>query len=192
MATYNVNNQDNKDRMRLWVDGVEGGVITWGSPGLNYGIGVTYGSSGVIDSNFMTTNIDIKDTLANITLGNSYEGTGNAMARMDNVRFSLRDRQPSVVAGQSLDLNYQSNLEAASPVIEDTLTTAIYDFDKNVVETEFLSNLLSRSTHLSSFDVNVVDSFDVIMNNAIAMTLIESLIGRIKPAHTRAYVNFVE
>jgi hypothetical protein len=192
MATYNVNNQDNKDRMRLWVDGVEGGVITWGSPGLIYGTGVVYGSSGVLGSNFLTTNIDIVDTLATITIGNNYSGTGNAMARMDNIRFSLADRQPSVVAGQSLDLNYQSNLEVASPVTDDAITTAIYDFDKNITETQFLSNLLSRSTHLSSFDVDVSDSFDVIMNNAIAAALIESLIGRIKPAHARAYVNFIK
>ena len=192
MATYNVNNPDNKDRMRLWVDGVEGGVITWGTPGLHYGIGVTYGSSGVIGSNFLTTNIDLRDTLSTITIGNNYDGTGNAMTRMDNLRFSFTDRQPPIVAGQSLDLNYQSNLEMASPVIEDILTTALYDFDKNEVETEHLSNLLSRSTHLFNFDVDVIDSLDVIMNNDMASALIESLINRIKPAHARAYIRFLE
>jgi hypothetical protein len=111
---------------------------------------------------------------------------------MDNVRFSLIDRQPSVIAGQSIDLNYQDNLELVSPVISDTSTTAIYNFDKNVTETEFLSNLLSRSSHLFNFDVNVIDSFDIISNNTIAMTLIESLIGRIKPAHTAANIRFLE
>jgi len=191
MATYNVNNQDNKDRMRLWVDGVEGGVITWGTPGLIYGIGITYGSAGVIGSNFLTTNIDIKDSLANITLGNNYNGTGNAMARMDNLRFSLRDRQPPVVAGNSLDINYQSDLEAASPVIEDVLTTAIFDFDKNVTETEFLSNLLSRSTHLFNFNIDVIDSFDVISNDEFIKSLIRNLINRVKPAHTGSHVNFL-
>lgn len=192
MATYNVNNQDNKDRMRLWVDGVEGGVIAWGTPGLQYGIGITYGSSGVLGSNFLTTNIDLMDTLSTITIGDNYDGTGNAMARMDNIRFSFTDRQTPVVAGKSLDLNYQSNLEMASPVIEDPLTTAVFDFDKNAVETEYLSNLLSRSTYLFNFDVNVIDSLDVIMNSDMASALIESLINRIKPAHTRAYVSFLE
>jgi hypothetical protein len=192
MATYNVNNQDNRDRMRLWVDGVEGGVVTWGSPGLTYGIGITYGSAGVLGSNFLTTNIDIVDTLSNITLGNNYDGTGNAMIRMDNLRLSFQDRQPSVVAGQSLDLNYQSDLESASPVVEDTITTIVLDFDKNVEETEYLSNLLSRSTHLFNFDVNVFDSFDIISNNDTAKSLIKNIINRIKPAHTGASVNFLE
>lgn len=191
-ATYNVNNQDNKDRMRLWVDGVEGGVVTWGSPGLNYGIGITYGSAGVLSSNFLTTNIDIRDTLSDIFVGNNYNGTGNAMIRLDNLRFSLQDRAPSVVAGQSLDLNYQENREAALPVIEDTLTTAIYDFDKVTEKTEALSNLLSRSTHLFNFDVNVIDSFDRVIGNSQAVSLIRNLINRIKPAHTRSSIKFTE
>ncbi len=190
-ATYNVNNKDNRDRMRLWVDGAEGGVLRWGSPGLLYGIGSTYGSLTISNTSLLTSNIDISDTLADIIIGNNYSGTAPAMARIDNLRFSYIERPVTMVAGVSVDLDYQANTDVASPVIEDVYTTALFNFDKSPTETEQLSNLLSSSTHLFNFDVNVIDSFDRVIGNDRAESLIRNLLNRIKPAHTGVHVEFV-
>lgn len=194
MATWDLNNIDNQDRIRLFIDGVESGTITYGTPGLLYGIGIIYGSVAVggLDSDFLTADINLTDTFADIVVGNSFDGRYPAKARMDNLRFSTIAREPATVAGVAVDLNYIANLEAALPVIEDDFTSAIYDFDKEIVETEFLANLLRRTTPLFTFDVDVIDSFRKIDGNERARDLIESLINRIKPAHSSAFVRFLE
>jgi hypothetical protein len=194
MATWDLNNLDNHDRMRLFVDGVEGGTVLYGTPGLKYGVGVLYGSSavGTLAANFLTTNIDVVDTFGEVNIGNSFDGAGPCKARIDNLRFSNIVRAPAVVAGVSVDLNFSANLEAASPVIEDNYTTKLFNYDRDAEETLFLSNLLSETTPLFLFDVEVVDAFRKIKGNDRARKLISDIIGRIKPAHTQAYVTFTE
>lgn len=193
MVTWDLNNLDGEDRIRLFVDGVEGGTITYGTPGLLYGIGIVYGSApvGSLGARFLTTNIDFTDTIGDIVVGNSFDRANPGRVRMDNLRFSNIVRQPATVAGTPIDLNFNANREAVLPVIEDGPTTAIYDFDREIQETKYLSNLYREETPLFNFELEVVDSFNRITDNQRAQDLISSLIGRIKPAHTGAFVSFV-
>lgn len=192
MATWDLNNIDNRDRIRLFVDGVQGGTVMYGSPGFLYGIGILYGQSlaGTQDADLLTTNIDMTDTFPQVTIGNQFSIGHACMARIDNIRFSSVVREPSQAAGVPVDLNYNANLESVWPVQEDNETTGIFDYEEEAAETEFLSNLYDEATPLFSFDVDVIDSFDIINGNEQTQELIRAILGRLKPAHTKANVRF--
>ena len=81
--------------------------------------------------------------------------------------------------------------KAVLPVVEDNNTTAVFDFDRNAQETLFLANLLDKFTPLFLFDVEVLDEFGRIEGNQRVQDLITALIERIKPAHTRSFVEFI-
>lgn len=194
MATWDLNNADNQDRIRLFVDGQEGGTIVYGTPGLLYGAGTVYGSAavGTLSADFLTTDINLLDEFSEITVGNSFDQANPGKCRMDNVRFSNIVRTPATVSGSAIDLNYSLNLSAILPVVEDANTTALYDFNKEIAETEFLSNLLAEATPLFLFDVDIVDSFGRITDNQRAQDLLQSIIERLKPAHTNSFIRFLE
>jgi hypothetical protein len=193
MATWKTNSTEGTDRMRLFVDGVEGGSILWGTPGLLYGSGIIYGSAavGTAGSNALVANIDLEDTFADIHIGNSFDNQNTAAAKLDNLRFSNTIREPSLVAEQHVDLNFNTNREAVFPVVEDNFTTALLDFDRELEETEWLSNLFSKHTPLFLFDVEVDDSFRRLTDQR-SRDLLESIIGRMKPSHTNLFVKFLQ
>jgi hypothetical protein len=193
MATWTTNSLDGTDRMRLFVDGVEGGTILWGTPGLLYGDGSIYGEAavGTAGSNALVANIDLEDTFAEIHIGNSFDQRNSAAAKIDNLRFSNTVREPSIVAEMAVDLNFNSNRDAVFPVVEDNFTTALVDLDRSIEETVLLRNLLSKFTPLFLFDVEVDDSFRRLIDQR-SRDLIERVIGRMKPSHTRLFVKFLQ
>jgi hypothetical protein len=194
MATWTTNSTNNKDRMRLFVDGVEGGSITYGTPGLLYGSGIVYGSAaiGTINADFLTTDINLTDTFGEIIIGSSFDRIASGSCRIDNLRFSSVARSPSLIGSTAVDLNYNANLEAVSPVIDDNLTTGIFDFDMTMEETEFLATLLSKYTSQYQLDVIVDDSFRRIVDSPEYKDLLVKIIKRLKPAHTNLFVKFLQ
>lgn len=194
MATWRTNTIDNKDRMRLFIDGIESGTITYGTPGLLYGSGVVYGAAAVgsLSADFITSDINLTDTFGQVHIGNSFDGNSSSKAKIDNLRFSNAIRRPSRVSGVDIDLNYNANRDAVLPVVEDNTTTALFDFNRVVEETEFLSNLLSKFTPLFLFDIEVDDSFRRIIDSPLAKSLLEQIINRMKPAHTNVFVKFLQ
>lgn len=194
MATWRTNTTDNRDRMRMFIDGVESGTITYGTPGLLYGSGVVYGAAAVgsMAADFLLADINLTDTFGEIYIGNSFDYANPSKSKMDNLRFSNIIREPAIVSGVGVDLNYNVNLQAVLPVVEDNLTTALYNFDREVEETEFLSNLLSKFTPLYLFDVEVDDSFRRLETNDIAKDLLRQIIDRMKPAHANVFVKFLQ
>lgn len=194
MATLKANTIDGTDRMRLFIDGVESGTITYGTPGLLYGSGVIYGSSAVgsLASDFLTSNIDLTDTFGEIYIGNSFDGQNPSKSKIDNLRISNEVRAPSVVSGSAVDLNFNSNRDAVAPVVEDGITTALYNFNSEAQETEFLSNLIGDSTSLFQFDVEIDDSFRRVLQNPLAKSLLEQIIRRMKPAHANVLIKYLQ
>lgn len=193
-ASWKANSLDGKDRMRLFIDGVESGTITYGTPGLLWGSGIVYGQAaiGSLSSQFLAANIDLTDTFGDIVIGNSFNKLNPAKAKMDNLRFSSIAREPSVVANNNVDLNYNSNTSAALPVIEDVSTTALYNFDRTMEETEFLSNLLDENTPLYLFDVLIDDGFRRLAGNDRAKNLLITLIKRMKPSHANVFIKYLQ
>lgn len=193
VATWKTNTVNNVDRMRLFIDGAERGTITWGTPGLLYGAGVIYGSAAVgsAGSNALVANIDLTDTFGDIHIGNSFDNENPAMVKLDNLRFSNIVREPSVVAGSAIDINYNSNVDTVLPVVEDNFTTAIYDFNRATETTKLLSNLYSKYTPLFRVDVNVDDSFERLDKQRFR-DLLERVLGRMKPSHAKLFVKFIQ
>lgn len=194
MATWNINTINNTDKMRLFVDGVEGGTVLYGTPGLLFGNGSIVSSApvGTSAAAGLLSDITSTDTFGQVHIGNGFDGNGKSKIKIDNLRFSNDVRHPARVAMTDIDLNYNSNNSAAIPVVEDNITTAIFDFNRQVEQTEFLSNLLSKFSPLFQFDVEVDDSFRRIIDNPLAKSLLEQIIRRMKPAHTNVFVKFLQ
>jgi hypothetical protein len=192
MATWHTNSFSGEDQMRLFVDGVEGGTMLWGSPGFIWGAGLVWGSAlvGTAGSNTLADNIDLEDTFAELYIGNSIRGTNPAAARFDNIRFSNIERQPVLVGSSAIDLNYNSNLDTVLPIVEDNFTTLLLDFDRELDESYFLANLYSENTPLTTFIVNIDDSFRVLSQDKYRELLIK-LIERMKPSHTKLIAQYI-
>jgi hypothetical protein len=199
---WDLNNTDNQDRMIMMVDGSETGVIRYGT-GLIYGTNVLYGQSTVWGSANVGTSvarniladINLLDNFNTIHVGADFTGQFTALARMDNIRFSntlrniiyLGGTGPGSLLGK--DLLYTSNVNAAQPVISDTLTSLLLDFDTPQTEVEYLAVVRNAASGIFDFYVDVIDTISL-GDTEIIHSLITSLINRLKPAHTRAFVSF--
>lgn len=195
MVMWKTNSVDNKDRLRLFVDGNERGTIKYGT-GLIYGTGVIYGQAEVRpgQNRFIVDNIDLTDTFATIFIGADVFGLNGARAVLDNIRFSDKQRLEAIktVLNDTIDINYTTNPEFAIPVIEDLYTTAIYDFDQEENAIEYLATVVNESRGIFRFEVEVIDSFDKVIGNTDLENLLVELINTIKPAHTEAIITFVK
>ena len=201
LAGWDLNNEDDQDRLVLMVDGSERGIIRYGT-GLRYGEGHLYGmptvfgsaDAGSTASRNILADINLLDFFSTVNIGGDFTGQYPAVARMDNMRFSnsLRSIQylggdgPGKLIGQ--DLLYTSNTNTAFPVIEDALTTLLLDFDSDQSSVS-TAEVRDDATGIFDFYVNIIDSFGRIPNT-VAENIIETLIKRLKPAHTRAFVDF--
>lgn len=199
---WSLNNTDNQDRLVLMVDGAERGIIRYGT-GLRYGTGGIYGMpavwgqarAGTLASRNILADINMKDFFATVHIGGDYTGLFPAMVRMDNLRFSNQMRPFFYLGGSGPgqlighDLLYTSNVDTAQPVIEDALTTLLLDFDSDISLVEYLVAVHDDAAGIFDFFVTVIDSFSQIPNQDVK-DLIEKLINRLKPAHTRAFVDF--
>ena len=199
---WSLNNSDNQDRLVLMVDGAERGVIRYGT-GLKYGGGSIYGMpsvwgqarAGTLASRNILADINMTDFFSVVNIGGDYTGTMPAMARIDNLRFSNELRSISYLGGSGPgqlighDLLYTSNVDTAQPVIEDALTTLLLDFDTGNSLVEHLAAVHDDAAGIFDFFVTVIDSFAQIPNQDVK-DLIKQLINRLKPAHTRAFVDF--
>ncbi len=201
---WDFNNTDNQDRLILMVDGVETGVIRYGT-GLKYGAGHLYGSptvwgsatAGTISARNILANIDLLDAFSTVNIGADFTGQFTALARMDNLRISSELRSITYLGGtgpgQNIgrDLLYTSNLNTAQPVISDALTRLLLDFDTDQELVEYLATLRDEATGIFDFFVEVIDTFSLI-DNTLAQQLLTDLISTLKPAHTRAFVSFTK
>lgn len=192
-ATWRTNSTNNLDVMRLFVDGLESGTILWGTPGLIYGSGIVYGQAAVGEagSRSLIADINLSDTFGEVYLGNSFDNRGSAVAKLDNVRFSNQVRDPVRVGSSDLDINFNTNLNGALPVVEDNFTTLLIDFDRSDNQSGFLSNLLSRYTPLFQFDVEIDDSFRKINQKRYRDTM-TAIVEKMKPAHTKLLVKYLQ
>lgn len=202
--TWNLNNTNNQDMLRLLVDGVEGGIIRYGT-GLKYGL-VKYGqptiwgqsSVGTLVGKNLLSDINLTDFFSKIYIGADFTEQFPAMAKIDNLRFSDSARGVKLLGGTgpgSLlghDFLYTSNINTANPVVSDALTTILEDFTTD--QEQVINIAVTRDPGYGIFDftVKILDSFKFLESDEKAKTLVPALIQRIKPAHTRAFVEFEE
>lgn len=195
MAMWKMNSTDNQDRLRLFIDGSERGTIRYGT-GLIYGTGIVYGQAEVRPgvNRFLVDNIDLTDTFSKIYIGSDFVSNKSARARIDNLRFSEIQRLQSikVTTNDTLDINFNENLDTVVPVVEDVFTTRMINFNDVIDAIDFLATIINAERGIFRFEVEVIDSFDKVIGNTQLEELLEELINVIKPAHTEAIVTFIE
>lgn len=191
MATYKFNRRDNLDQIRLFVDREERGVILFGS-GLLFGAGAIFGQTTVgVTNQILIANIDFVDIITKFYIGQEFTGAYTAQARMDNIRLSNVSRDPLVVAGQPLDVNYSNNLDVVFPVIEDAFTTFLLDFTQLAYKTTDFAILQDAEFGIYNFTLNIIDSFRIVESSDRVKNLLESMIFALKPATSKVDINYI-
>ena len=149
------------------------------------------------DLNVITSiNFSLKESLSRIVIGNNSDLSLPATGLIDNFRISREARTyPSDSSGSEYDINYSSNTDVISPVKSDDLTTYIQDFnyedsDRNI----HFANVIDQKYGIFDFEVVIGDDFNKVVgiDGGTIEDLISDLISRIKPAHSNAYIKFVE
>jgi len=142
--------------------------------------------------------INLNDFFNKIYIGADFTEQFPAMAKIDNLRFSDSERGITLLGGTgpgSLlghDFLYSSNINTANPVVSDALTTYLENFTATQEEVENIAKVRHLGYGIFEFTVKILDSFKFLASDPIQYALIPDLIQRIKPAHTRAFVEFEE
>lgn len=152
----------------------------------------TFDSTKIIEN----INFSLNEQLSQIIIGNNSDLSLPATGLIDNFRISRMARNyPKDSSGEEYDLNYSSNTDLVSPVKSDDLTTYIQDFNFEDIDREIhLANIIDPKFGIFDFEVVVGDDFNRVVgvNDGKIEDLIVDLISRIKPAHSNAYVKFIE
>lgn len=191
-ATYKFNRADNKDEIRLFVDGEERGVILFGN-GLLFGQGYIFGQTTIgVTNQILVTDINFVDPINQFFIGSDYTGFHTAEARIDNFRLSDIARNPITIAGQPIDTTFSSNLDVVFPVITDAFTTFLLDFDQLIEKIEDFAILRDPTFGIFNFTINVLDSFNIVSNDSRIENILRSLILALKPATAKAEINIIK
>ena len=141
-------------------------------------------------------NFTLKEQMSQIIIGNNSDLSLSAAGLIDNLRISRQARSyPRDSSGTEYDLNYSSNTGLVSPVKSDDLTTYIQDFDFEDIERNIhLASIIDPKYGIFDFEVIIGDDFNRVVgiNGGSIEDLIVDLISRIKPAHSNAYVKFID
>jgi len=191
MATYKFNSLNNKDELRLFLDGEEWGEIRFGE-GLIYGTGYVYGEAAVGIGTTLIADINFTDTLFQFSIGQDYRGFFPAQARMDNLKISNLAQNPRIILGQPFDVNYNSNLSMVYPVIEDAFTTFLLNFNSLLAKNEDFAILRDAAFGVFNFDIDIIDSFDIVLDNERLKKLLESAILALKPATAKVGIKYFQ
>lgn len=191
-ASFKFNRLDNQDEMRLFVDGEERGVVTYGS-GLLFGDGHIFGQGFAgVNGDKLIADIKFKDLINQFYIGSDYFGVHLAEARIDNLRLSDVARTPLIVAGQPKDINYSSNIDVVLPVVEDAFTTYLLNFDILLKKEDKFALVRDENFGIFDFTLNIFDSFGIVSSNAKIKQVLETLILALKPATSRATINYID
>ena len=189
-ALFKFNRVDNRDEIRLFVDGRESGTIRYGQ-GLLFGQGFVYGQ-GSVGQNLakLITDINFKDVINKIAIGSTYNNINIADARFDNLKISNSYINPILCSGLYIDENYQSNIDNVLPVIEDLYTLTLLNFDTLVEKNTEFTIVRDKSYGIFNFILNVIDSFKIIESSEKNKQMLEDLIRALKPATSKVQINY--
>jgi hypothetical protein len=186
-ATYIFNTGPGTDKIRFFIDGFEWGNNLFGS-NILFGQGVL--GSSFIGQNTIQTSIIFKDTVNQLFIGSDFTGFNGAYSLIDNLRISDISRPVFLPFGESIDVNYSSNLDVVFPVTTDLYTTLLMDFDTLVTLNTSFSTLKNETTGLFDFTINIFDSFGIVNGSPKVKQVLEELINTLKPANSMVYINY--
>ncbi len=188
-ATYKVNGGKSDDEIRLFIDGYEYQNILFGT-GLLFGDPNVVGSS-YVGASGLVADIRFKDLPNELFIGTEFNGRSPANCLIDNLRISNISRPLFSPFGESIDVNYNSNLEVAFPVTEDLYTTFLLDFDTILVKTDDFVMLKNKRSGIFDFSINIFDSFGIVNSNLKVQEVLEKLIKILKPANSRVFLKYI-
>jgi hypothetical protein len=190
-ASYKFNGGVGADELRLFLDGYEWTNVLFGT-GLVFGqFPIVMGSSMPGDGYNVVGNINFKDPINELFIGSDYTGANPLFALIDNFRISDLSRPLYAPYGESLDVNYSSNLSTVIPVTVDLFTTYLLDFNSLLTLNNNFSILNNRKTGSFDFSVNIIDSFGIVNSNIKSQEALEELINVLKPANSRVFIQYI-
>jgi hypothetical protein len=187
-ATYSINGGRSNDQLHLFIDGYEYKNILFGT-GLLFGDPYVVGSS-YSGTSAMMVDIKFKDVPTELFIGTEFNGKNAANALIDNLRISNIARPLFAPFGESIDVNYSSNLDIVFPVTEDLYTTYLLDFNTILAKNDDFVMLKNKNSGIFDFEVNVFDSFDLIKDNNRVKEILEVLLKALKPANSRIFIKY--
>jgi hypothetical protein len=193
-ASFKFNRRDNRDELRLFVDGEEKGSLLFGQGNILFGTGLIWGQiavGGALSQSYIA-DINFRDSIQQFSLGQDYAGHFGAEARFDNLKISDKSYNPLIVAGQSVDVYWNTNVDYLYPSIEDSYTTLLWDFDQYIEKTEDFAVIRDPSYGIFNFDIDIIDSFDIVTGDERVQTVLEALINALKPAQSKVGINYVK
>lgn len=192
-ASFKFNTITNLDEIRLFVDGEERGAILFGQNDLLFGQGLIWGQAAIggVTNKVYIADINFTDTIIQFSLGQDYAGNFGAEARFDNFKISNRATSPLVVSGQPVDIDYNTNIDFVYPAVTDAFTTFLYDFDSAVEKTEDFAVVQDPIYGLFKFDIDIIDSFNIVTGDERVRTVLEALIYALKPAVSKVGIHYI-
>lgn len=192
-ASFKFNTSTNLDELRLFVDGEERGAILFGQNDILFGQGIIWGQSAIggVTNKVYIADINFTDTIIQFSLGQDYAGNFGAEARFDNFKISNRAISPLIVSGQPVDIDYNTNMNFVYPAVTDAFTTFLYDFDSAVEKTEDFAVVQDPIYGLFKFDIDIIDSFNIVTGDERVRTVLEALIYALKPAVSKVGIHYI-
>jgi hypothetical protein len=189
-ASYKFNGNKNSDEIRLFIDGYERGNVLFGTNFL-FGQPHVYGSSFAGNTNIIRS-IKFKDNINTLFIGSQFTKESAAYCLIDNLRISNISRPIYAPYGESLDINYNKNINVVLPVTEDLYTTYLMNFETLLSKNEDFILLKNKKSGIFDFSVNIFDSFGIINNNSKIQAILEALIKALKPANSRVFIKYIK
>ena len=186
MAIYKFNISNGT--MRFFIDGDEALDVRFGQ-GEVFGQNIVYDQEGA--NAILMANIQFTDMINELFIGSAFNRINIANARFDNFKISNKAKIPLSVAGQPIDINYNSNNSVVLPVVEDLYTTFIMNFEKILEKNEDFAILRDSRYGIFNFIINVIDSFDIIKDSAKLEQIMNEMILALKPAQSKVTINVV-
>ena len=177
--------------IRLLVDGYEQGNTLFGT-GLLFGDPLVFGSTFSGASSGVQADIKFKDFLGELYIGSDYTRQYGSYCLIDNFRISNMARPVFEPFGESIDVNWNSNLNVAFPVTQDLYTTLLLNFDTLITKNTNFITLIDKYSGIYDFTINVLDSFGYVASSAKVKEILETLINILKPANSRCYIKYTE
>jgi hypothetical protein len=189
-ASYKFNGGLGQDEMRLFVDGYEYTASVFGSSLLFGDFPILFGSSTTGDGYVITDNIRFKDPINQLVIGAQYNQSYPVFSLLDNFRISNISRPLYAPYGESIDVNYSSNIDMNFPVTPDLYTTYLLDFSESVVKVNDFTTLKNSANGNFDFSINILDSFGIVNSSTKVQEVLEKLIKTLKPANSRVFIQY--
>jgi hypothetical protein len=166
------------------------GLLFGGSPLVYGSVMAGDGYHDGYNNSYIMGNITFKDPINYLFIGSEYSGNNPIFSLLDNFRISNVSRPIYAPYGESIDVNYSSNLDVVFPVTSDLFTTYLLDFNQLVTKNSDFAILKNKNTGLFDFSINIIDSLGIVNSNLKVKQVLETLLHILQPANSKSYISY--